>query len=261
LGSWSTIAAILVLCFVVLRPARVLAGAAAGPAPGALLAVAFAVAMVLHPAEAFAAAVHGLEVWRNLVFPALLPFFTGPGILLGSGVVISWAYFSNPPDARRSMSQGTALLCRQWAWPRDSPSDRCLRSASFRAGCAPAPRPSVSCPSPTPPTPGSWRTPWPWACSGTGSGRCDHDDPLPIQFQRGLAQALLCPAGAPAPAGQTGASLPAPDLASAGESVPAGPFGKPLGEAVRNIVHTRLLTGGFIIFSVVMRMLPLVGAP
>lgn len=52
-----------------------------------IAAVALAVALVLHPSEAFDAAVKGLEVWWNVVFPALLPFFIGSEILMGLGVV------------------------------------------------------------------------------------------------------------------------------------------------------------------------------
>lgn len=52
-----------------------------------IAAVTLAVALVLHPSEAFDAAVKGLEVWWNVVFPALLPFFMGSEILMGLGVV------------------------------------------------------------------------------------------------------------------------------------------------------------------------------
>ncbi|NLN52841.1 MAG: sporulation integral membrane protein YlbJ [Firmicutes bacterium] len=53
----------------------------------AAAAVALAAALILHPSEAFDAAVKGLEVWWNVVFPALLPFFIGSEILMGLGVV------------------------------------------------------------------------------------------------------------------------------------------------------------------------------
>jgi sporulation integral membrane protein YlbJ len=43
--------------------------------------------MVLFPEDAFAAAVKGLDVWWNIVFPALLPFFIGSELLMGLGVV------------------------------------------------------------------------------------------------------------------------------------------------------------------------------
>lgn len=53
----------------------------------ALVAITLTVSMVLFPEEAFSAAVKGLDVWWNIVFPALLPFFVGSEILMGLGVV------------------------------------------------------------------------------------------------------------------------------------------------------------------------------
>jgi len=52
-----------------------------------VIAVALTVSMVLYPEDAFAAAVKGLDVWWNIVFPALLPFFIGSELLMGLGVV------------------------------------------------------------------------------------------------------------------------------------------------------------------------------
>ncbi len=53
----------------------------------AALAVALTVSMVFFPEDAFSAAVKGLDVWWNIVFPALLPFFIGSELLMGLGVV------------------------------------------------------------------------------------------------------------------------------------------------------------------------------
>ena len=50
-------------------------------------AVTLVVAMVAYPETAFAAAVAGLKVWWDVVFPALLPFFIGAQILMAIGVV------------------------------------------------------------------------------------------------------------------------------------------------------------------------------
>jgi len=52
-----------------------------------IIAVALTISMVLYPEDAFAAAVKGLDVWWNIVFPALLPFFIGSELLMGLGVV------------------------------------------------------------------------------------------------------------------------------------------------------------------------------
>ncbi|NLY50194.1 MAG: sporulation integral membrane protein YlbJ [Firmicutes bacterium] len=53
----------------------------------ALVAVCLTICMVRFPEVAFQAAVHGLKVWFEIVFPALLPFFIGSEILMGLGVV------------------------------------------------------------------------------------------------------------------------------------------------------------------------------
>ncbi len=45
------------------------------------------IAMVEYPKEAFDSAVMGLNLWWNVVFPALLPFFILSEILMGLGVV------------------------------------------------------------------------------------------------------------------------------------------------------------------------------
>ncbi|MDA8146156.1 MAG: sporulation integral membrane protein YlbJ [Thermaerobacter sp.] len=49
--------------------------------------LALAAAIIAHPAAAFQASVQGLELWWNVVFPALLPFFIVSQLLLGLGVV------------------------------------------------------------------------------------------------------------------------------------------------------------------------------
>lgn len=53
----------------------------------AVVAVAVIVFMVIFSKVAFEAAVSGLRVWWDIVFPALLPFFIGSEILMGLGVV------------------------------------------------------------------------------------------------------------------------------------------------------------------------------
>lgn len=53
----------------------------------AAAATALVVAMVAYPEVAFQAAVRGLKLWWDEVFPALLPFFIGGQVLMGLGVV------------------------------------------------------------------------------------------------------------------------------------------------------------------------------
>ncbi len=52
-----------------------------------LLAALLTITMVIYSEVAFRAAVQGLKVWWEVVFPALLPFFIGAQILMGLGVV------------------------------------------------------------------------------------------------------------------------------------------------------------------------------
>lgn len=53
----------------------------------AVMAVFITIFLVCFPEHAFEAAVNGLNIWWNIVFPALLPFFICAEILMGSGVV------------------------------------------------------------------------------------------------------------------------------------------------------------------------------
>lgn len=62
----------------------------------ALSALLLTMAMVLYPKEAFEASVAGLQVWWNIVFPALLPFFIFAQILIGLGVVHMMGVFLEP---------------------------------------------------------------------------------------------------------------------------------------------------------------------
>ncbi|QNO16367.1 sporulation integral membrane protein YlbJ [Alkalicella caledoniensis] len=54
---------------------------------GAFSTIFLAVSMVLFPEDAFSAAKEGLNLWFNVVFPALLPFFIAAELLIGMGVV------------------------------------------------------------------------------------------------------------------------------------------------------------------------------
>lgn len=51
------------------------------------LALIITITIIRYPDDAFDAAVEGLDVWFNIVLPALLPFFIGSQILMGLGVV------------------------------------------------------------------------------------------------------------------------------------------------------------------------------
>ncbi|MGE5576002.1 MAG: sporulation integral membrane protein YlbJ [Syntrophothermus sp.] len=53
----------------------------------ALAGTILTVSIVVYPQEAFSASTHGLRLWWEIVFPALLPFFIATEILMGLGVV------------------------------------------------------------------------------------------------------------------------------------------------------------------------------
>lgn len=53
----------------------------------AIGAVFITISIVIYPDHAFQAAFEGLETWFYIVFPALLPFFIGSQLLMGLGVV------------------------------------------------------------------------------------------------------------------------------------------------------------------------------
>lgn len=53
----------------------------------AVLALAFAAAMILNPRIVFEGSVAGLKTWWNIVFPSLLPFFIASELLMSFGVV------------------------------------------------------------------------------------------------------------------------------------------------------------------------------
>lgn len=52
-----------------------------------VIAVIITISIVRFPDEAFKSALEGLDVWFNIVLPALLPFFIGSQLLMGLGVV------------------------------------------------------------------------------------------------------------------------------------------------------------------------------
>lgn len=62
----------------------------------AFCAIFLTVSMVRFPKDAFEAAVAGLHIWWDIVFPALLPFFVISQILIGLGVVHMMGVFLEP---------------------------------------------------------------------------------------------------------------------------------------------------------------------
>ncbi|MFY9257135.1 MAG: sporulation integral membrane protein YlbJ [Dethiobacteria bacterium] len=62
----------------------------------AFCAIFLTVSMVCFPKDAFEAAVAGLQIWWDIVFPGLMPFFIISQILLGLGVVHMMGVFLEP---------------------------------------------------------------------------------------------------------------------------------------------------------------------
>ena len=62
----------------------------------AFCAIFITVSMVRFPKDAYEAAVTGLHIWWDIVFPALLPFFVISQILIGLGVVHMMGVFLEP---------------------------------------------------------------------------------------------------------------------------------------------------------------------
>ncbi|ELK45031.1 hypothetical protein D479_16729 [Halobacillus sp. BAB-2008] len=52
-----------------------------------LMATSLAVALILYPKDALSASLRGLDIWWEIVFPSLLPFFITAEFLIGFGVV------------------------------------------------------------------------------------------------------------------------------------------------------------------------------
>ncbi len=82
---WTIILLLLILFLVTRRQRRLLryVGTLSLAAAGLFLAI----SMIRAPSDAFDAALSGLKIWWEVVFPALLPFFIGAEILMGLGVV------------------------------------------------------------------------------------------------------------------------------------------------------------------------------
>lgn len=60
------------------------------------IAVILTISVIVFPEDAFNAAVNGLNVWWNVVFPALLPFFIMAQVMIGLGVVHFLGVFLEP---------------------------------------------------------------------------------------------------------------------------------------------------------------------
>jgi len=226
-------------------------------------AIFFTVSMVFYPKEAFEAAVIGLDVWWNIVFPALLPFFIGSEILMGLGVVHFMGVLLEPLMRPVFNVPGTGSFVMAMGLASGYPIGAILTARLRREEL----------------------------CSKVEGERLlcftNTADPL-FMFGAvavgmfGYPQIGITIAAAHYLASLTtglalrfyGCSEPnTPDAATSGNIVikacqafyrarekDARPFGQLMGDAVRNSVNTLLLIGGFIIlFSVIIRVLTVLG--
>ncbi|GAE29131.1 hypothetical protein [Halalkalibacter hemicellulosilyticus] len=53
----------------------------------ALVSLLLAASLMIFPKEALEASIRGMQMWWNVVFPSLLPFFIVSELLIGFGVV------------------------------------------------------------------------------------------------------------------------------------------------------------------------------
>ncbi len=88
-----------------------------GPNLLALGIVILVLSLVIYPEQAFKAAVSGMEIFWDIVFPSLLPFFVLSEIMLGLGVVhfigvlfepLMRPLFSVPGEGAFALSMGLA---------------------------------------------------------------------------------------------------------------------------------------------------------
>lgn len=226
-------------------------------------AIFFTVLMVFYPKEAFEAAVIGLDVWWNIVFPALLPFFIGSEILMGLGVVHFMGVLLEPLMRPVFNVPGTGSFVMAMGLASGYPIGAILTARLRREGL----------------------------CSKVEGERLlgftNTADPL-FMFGAvavgmfGYPQIGITIAAAHYLASVTtglvlrfyGCSeANTPEVSSSGNILlkavqafyrargkDARPFGQLMGDAVRNSVNTLLLIGGFIIlFSVIIRVLSVLG--
>ncbi|MDP2872698.1 MAG: sporulation integral membrane protein YlbJ [Bacillota bacterium] len=232
----------------------------------AAAAVTFTVFIVLNPDPAFRAAVNGLGVWWDIVFPALLPFFIGSEILMGLGVVHLMGVLLEPFMRPVFNVPGAGSFVMAMGLASGYPIGAMLTARLRNEGLC-----SV--------TEGErlmsfTNTADPLFMTGAVAvgmfGRADAAMViLAAHYLSSLSVGVLLRFYRP------GADRTPPIAARHGRSMAARawyalndarerdgrPFGKLLGDAVRNSVNTLLLIGGFIIlFAVLVQVLDAVGA-
>ncbi len=223
-------------------------------------------ATVRYPDLAFQSAVYGLNLWWNVVFPALLPFFIGSELLLGLGVVHGMGVILEPlmRPIFNVPGEGSFVLAMGLAsgYPIGSILTAKLRHQNLLSKTE-GERLMSFC-----------NTADPLFISGAVAVGMFNNPALggvllAAHYLSALSTGLVLrfygrgkPAAAFDPTARTqgfllGRALAAMDAARVKDG---RPFGQILGDAVRNSVNTLLLIGGLIIlFAVVIRVLTAVG--
>ncbi len=231
----------------------------------ALCAIVLTISMVIYPEQAYTAAIRGLKLWWDIVFPALLPFFIGSEILMGLGVVhgmgvllepLMRPLFNVPGAGSFVMAMGLAS-----GYPIGSVLTSKLRRAKMCSKHEAERLVSFT------------NTADPLFMSGAvavGMFRLPEVAPVIMisHYLSSLSVGLLLRFYAPrgeivdSSAGRKGfiLSRAVAEMSRAREK-DGRPIGQLLGDAVRNSMNTQFLIGGCIIlFSVVIRVLDIMGA-
>lgn len=232
----------------------------------ACVAVAITASIVAFPEDSFRAALDGLRVWWEIVFPALLPFFVASEILMGLGVVhmigvllepLMRPLFNVPGVGAFALAMGLAS-----GYPMGAKITAQLRSRRLCSKIEAERLVSIT------------NTADPLFMVGAVAVGMLGDPRLGVVIVLAHYAASILLGLVIRFYGREDAEVVRPrrlrktsllrsavdELASAREA-DARPIGQLLGEAVQDSITTLLMVGGFIIvFSVVTRILSLVGA-
>ncbi len=226
-------------------------------------AIFFTVSMVFYPKEAFEAAVIGLDVWWNIVFPALLPFFIGSEILMGLGVVHFMGVLLEPLMRPVFNVPGTGSFVMAMGLASGYPIGAILTARLRREElCSKVEGERLL---------GFTNTADPLFMFGAVAVGMFGYPQIGItiaaahylaSITTGLALRFYGCSEANTPEAKTTGNiiLKAVQALYSAREKDARPFGQIMGDAVRNSVNTLLLIGGFIIlFSVIIRVLTVLG--
>lgn len=232
--------------------------------PG-IIAVVVTIALVIYPKEAFEAALNGLSIWWNIVFPALLPFFIFSQVLIGLGVVhflgvllepVMRPVFNVPGTGSFVMAMGLASgfpigavltsklrqqkLCSKVEAERlisfVNTADPLFMFGAVAVGMLHAPQ------------------------AGLVIAAAHYLSSISVGFVMRFYKARPSKKEKNRPLENKNILTLAFEALVKARKEDGRPFGRLLGEAIRDSVNTLLLIGGFIIlFSVIISMLDLVG--